>query len=348
MIADFGSNPFSNVNAGGPLALAINVMASGTGSAADAAAIAVAGDVGSITVQAINTSADAAVSVDAKGDGVDIAQLTLAATGANAAADALINTGNGDLGFATISATAQGALAALNYENDASSGTGGSLGTVNATSATGAGVLLTLDLEGNSGGTINGSGAGGLNITLQAQSIGSVSAAAMTGPVVMTVADPTTADAAMSVTTGSSNDFVQGGMGVNTFDLGAGQNTFDFSNLDSVMTAPVAAVTDIIAGGFATGTGSALGFGGPSAILGTDFANAGNAAGDFSDLADYLTAANAYLTSAGGQYYYFGTIGSDGFLAYNDGVDANPATEIIQLVGVTAVNASDIVHIQPR
>ena len=74
----------------------------------------------------------------------------------------------------------------------------------------------------------------------------------------------------------------------------------------------------------------------PTADL-LDFTISGSAAnftagGSFAALSDFVTAANTGLE--GTHKYYFGTVGSDGYLAYDD--DGNGLTAILKLVGVTS------------
>ena len=108
-------------------------------------------------------------------------------------------------------------------------------------------------------------------------------------------------------------------------------DTFAFSDADT--DGLLAMVMRVVSGGFASGVDK------------LDFATAGSGANYVENtvaaasLAAFTEAADTALTGA--VKYYFGVVGGNGYLAFDD--DANGITSITELVGVTDMAASDII-----
>jgi Ca2+-binding RTX toxin-like protein len=134
---------------------------------------------------------------------------------------------------------------------------------------------------------------------------------------------------------GAGNDSIDGGTGVDTMTGGGGTNVFVFSDVDtdantvaSTVTAPNDIITD-----FVSGTDK------------LDFTTAGSATNYSENLTDATTLANL-MTAAdtaldGTVHYYFGVVGTDGYLVY-DG-NGTGVTEVIKLTGVVDMAYTDIV-----
>ena len=121
--------------------------------------------------------------------------------------------------------------------------------------------------------------------------------------------------------------------GGKTFTGSADMDVFSFTGLDSDTDLVPSAATTVISGGFTSGTDK------------LDFTLAGSAANyaesltAVADLAAFTSAANTALD--GTTDYYFGVVGSDGYLAQD--ADGAGITNIIKLVGVTDMASTDIV-----
>lgn len=352
----------------------ISVIATGNMASADAYVSWVSGDVGPVTVTASGQSSSAsltqyvggnvgAVAVTASGADSygyfdeyasgNVQSLTVTASGADSSAFAYLYDYDGSMtvGAASVLATGDSAFAYAEIDT----GSAGVLGTVTV-QATKANSTATLDFVGNtfgsiavttgspssevnlyvenlttSGGTITSTGAGELYLDIQEKSIASLSASGQTNKVTVVV-DGVNATAGMTLTTGSFADNVMGGKGVDTFSLGGGADVFNFSNLAAGAT-DLSAVTDVIAGGFASGTDKLL------------FNSAGGSSVNYVEVltpaaseAAFAAAANSALT--GTVKYYFGVVGTDGYLAYD--ADGTGTTSIIKLTGITDMAATDI------
>ncbi|POA16757.1 hypothetical protein C1886_25520, partial [Pseudomonas sp. FW300-N1A1] len=119
-------------------------------------------------------------------------------------------------------------------------------------------------------------------------------------------------------------------VGDNRVTASTGADTFVIADTD--VDGLLSMVSTVINGGFATGTDK------------LDFTTAGSVANytevlaPATNLAAFTAAADIVLDT---KNYYFGVVGGDGYLAF-DG-DGNGITTIIQLVGVTNIESTDIV-----
>jgi hypothetical protein len=306
----------------------VTVTASGKTAYADAY-MYVSGNMSALNVTASGATSTADAYIYQNDGSMTLGSLTETASGVNATAYADVQTGSGVLATATISATKLGADATLNFVGNTFGSIATSTGT--ATSA----VTLTLDNTTSAGGTITGTGPGTLTVTVVEKSIASLSASGETGVVTFNVSDVTKATTAMSITTGSGADVVWGGKGADTFAVGAGADTIHFDNVDGVLPSggTLTAVTDTIASGFTSGS-DVLDF--TTAGSGTNYTENLTAAASLTAL---VTAADTALN--GTIQYYFGVVGTDGYLVYD--ADGTGQTVLLKLTGVTDMAYTDIV-----
>lgn len=175
----------------------------------------------------------------------------------------------------------------------------------------------TIDLSGvSTGGAISVTTGAGADV---------VKAAAIDGTYVLGAGNDT-------FTGGAGVDTVTGGAGVDTMTGAGGADVFIFTDVDTDIDTTAGAVTDIITD-FVT-TSDTL-----------DFDTAGGA-GNYveqltaaADLSALLTAADTALN--GTVKYYFGVVGTNGYLVFDD--DGIGYTNVIQLTGVTDMAFGDIV-----
>ncbi|MDA8483839.1 DUF5801 domain-containing protein [Pseudomonas resinovorans] len=121
--------------------------------------------------------------------------------------------------------------------------------------------------------------------------------------------------------------------GGKTFAGAASADIFSFKGLDADLDVLLSAATRTISSGFVSGTDK------------LDFTTAGSASNYTEELAPAASLA-AFISAAdtalnGTTNYYFGVVGSNGYLAQD--VDGNGITNIIQLTGVTNIASTDIV-----
>ena len=304
----------------------VNVTASGQDAWASMNAY-VSGTVQPVTVTASGAGASASVELYQQDNSMNLLSLAVNATGANSWAGAYIDTGTGGiLGNVTIQATKANSAATLDF-------VGNTFATITATtSSPSASINLTLENNTTAGGVVTASGSGTLYVDIQNKSITSLLASGQTNAVTV-VANGTTATGGMTLTTGSFADNVMGGKGVDTFSLGSGADTFNFTNIADVATVASAA-TDIVAAGF-TSASDKFDF---------DFGTAGNATTYLevltaaASLAALITAADTALD--GTLLYYFGVVGTDGYLAAD--LDGTGVTHLIKLTGIVDMAAGDI------
>jgi Ca2+-binding RTX toxin-like protein len=148
-----------------------------------------------------------------------------------------------------------------------------------------------------------------------------------------TAADTITGgSSADTITGGSGADVITGGLGVDSLTGGTEADVFVFAAGDS-STTTATAVSDVITDFTTTSDTIKLGTNGS----GTNYAEVLTAVADLSTL---LTAANTALTST--VVYYFGVIGTNGYLITDDATSAG-ANNVIQLTGVTDMAFGDIV-----
>lgn len=309
----------------------VNVTASGQDSWASMNAY-VSGSVPSVTVTASGADSSASVEIYNNDGSMNLLSLAVNSTGASSWVGAYVDTGSGILGNVTIQATKANSSATLDF-------TGNTFGTIAATSGSpSASIDLLLDNTTTAGGVITSSGSGTLYVDIQGKSITSLLASGQTNAVTVVVdtvvsfVGDAIATAAMTLTTGSFADNVQGGTGVDTFSLGGGADVFNFTNIADVTTVASAA-TDIVAGGFASGTDK-FDFNG-TAGSGTSYTENLTAA---ASLAALITAADTALN--GTVQYYFGVFGTDGYLAAD--LDGTGVTHLIKLTGILDMAAADI------
>ncbi|MOA38981.1 hypothetical protein D3C78_1607260 [compost metagenome] len=131
-------------------------------------------------------------------------------------------------------------------------------------------------------------------------------------------------DATASQTLGVS---IVGGASLNPT---AGADTFVFTNADT--DGLLAGVTYNVASGFASGTDSLV-----FPTAGTDTNYAENLAPE-ATVSDFVTAADTALNGA--VQFYFGVVGSDGYLATDS--DGNGITSVVVLAGVTDMGFIDL------
>jgi hypothetical protein len=304
----------------------VNVTASGSSSWASASAY-VSGNVNVASVTASGGDSEASLDVYNNDGNMNLLSLAVNATGAGASAYAYVDTGIGVLGTVTMSATKANSTAYLDF-------TGNSFGTITSTSGAPSAIVdMYLDNTTSAGGAITASGSGTLYVEIQEKSIASLSASGETNAVTVNVLDITKATAGMTITTGSGADSVMGGAGVDTFAVGAGADHIIFSNVDADTDLVPSGATDVIASGFTSGSDK-LDF--TTAGSGTNYSENLTAA---ATLAAFITAAGTALD--GTIMYYFGVVGTDGYLAYDtDGVGI---TGIVKLTGVVDMGSGDII-----
>ena len=303
----------------------VTVTASGQDSWASAN-FYVSGSAQSVVLTASGDGSSGSVEVyDNDGD-MNLLALAVNATGADTWAGAYVDTGSGILGNVTIQASKANSSASLFFD-------GNTFGTIAATTgAPSSDIVLDLDNTTTAGGVITSSGSGTLTVTIQEKSISSLTASGQTNKVTVVVTDVTKATTGMTITTGSFADSVMGGKGVDTFNLGAGADTLIFSNVDAAAT--VSAVTDIIAGGFTSGSDKLDYTTAPASAA--EYAESLTAAADFNA---FLTAADTALTAT--VFYYFGVVGTDGYLAYD--ADGTGISTIVKITGVVDMAFGDII-----
>jgi Ca2+-binding RTX toxin-like protein len=125
---------------------------------------------------------------------------------------------------------------------------------------------------------------------------------------------------------------ITGGAGVDTITGGAGADVFVIAAGDSSTTTAIA-VSDVITDFATTSDTLKVGTAGSS----TNYAEVLTAVADLTTL---LTAANTALN--GTILYYFGVIGTNGYLITDDATSAG-ANNVIQLTGVTDMAYGDII-----
>jgi hypothetical protein len=286
----------------------------------------VSGSAPSVTVTASGDGASASVEVYNNDGDMNLLALAVNATGADSWAGAYVDTGSGILGNVTIQASKANSSASLYFD-------GNTFGTIAATTgAPSSSIYLDLDNTTTAGGVITSSGSGTLDIVIQEKSITSLSASGQTNAVTVTVTDITKATSAMTLTTGSFADNVMGGAGADTFNLGAGADVFNFTNITADNDTVLSAITDTVAGGFTSGSDK------------FDFATAGSGTNYTENLtaAASLTALIAAADTAlnGTVLYYFGVVGTDGYLVTD--VNGTGVTNVIKITGVVDMAAGDI------
>jgi hypothetical protein len=305
----------------------VNITASGKDAYASAT-MYVSGNVGTINITASGATSSAYAWLSQNDGNMTVGTLNMTSSGVNAEAYLSLDTGSGVLATATIAATKLGADASMYFTGN----TFGSIAT--STSTATSSVYLYLDSTGSAGGTVTGTGPGTLRVDIAEKAVASVNASGESGQVQVYTLDITKATTAMSITTGSGNDIVEGGKGVDTFAVGAGADTIIFSNVDTTAGAStLSAPTDIIASGFTSGLDH------------LDFTTAGSATNyaeqltPAATLAALVTAADTALN--GTVQYYFGVVGTDGYLVYD--ADGTGQTVLLKLTGVTDMAFGDIV-----
>jgi len=130
---------------------------------------------------------------------------------------------------------------------------------------------------------------------------------------------------------GAAADTITGGTGVDNLTGGAGSDVFVFSDVDTDIDTTAGVVTDVIAD-FGTAADT------------FDFDTAGGA-GNYTEVLTAAGSLSALLTAAdsalnGTIKYYFGVVGSNGYLVFDD--DGTGYTSVIQLTGVTDMAHGDI------
>ena len=326
------------------------------------------GNLGSVAVTASGGGSDAEL-YDTIVDG-NIGPVAVSATGAGSYAEARLlqfNSTSQTVGPVTLTASG-GGDAEFFYEGI------GTLSTIDASAAAHSTVDIRLHLHdgvtpgtGQQSGVITGTGAGNLDLTLYGHSITSLDAGAMTGNVTMLVDNPTEAVEGMDITTGTGVNHIQVGDGegtygsgflfsvVNTIHLNGMNNEIDFSNLfpvENALNVPIDTVSEVISGFVSHSTNAATGD-----YIAFDTATNGTAgpSGNFVGGVGGLLNVNISLTTllvdvifAANTNIHFaaGTIGGDSYIFSNLGdTGANTHTDqIVELVGVTNVTASDIHH----
>jgi Ca2+-binding RTX toxin-like protein len=128
-------------------------------------------------------------------------------------------------------------------------------------------------------------------------------------------------------------DTIQGAAGADVLTGGAGADTFVFSDVDSDVDTTATAATDTITD---FETADLLDF--DAAGAEANYVEAGEAAANLGAL---LSAADAALN--GTVTYYFGTVGTDGYLVFD--ADGTGITSVVKLAGVdaTEISAANIV-----
>jgi hypothetical protein len=307
----------------------VNVTASGKDAYATAD-LYVSGNMQALNITASGATSSAYAYVYQNDGSMTLGGMTMTASGVNSNAYLDLDTGSGVLATATISATKLGADASMNFVGNTFGSIATSTGTATST------IELYLDNTTSAGGTITGTGPGTLYVDVIEKSITSLNASSETGAVTFVVADVTKATTAMSITTGSGADSVMGSKGADTFATGAGADTIIFSNVDTTFTAAtsVTAVTDTIASGFASGTDH------------LDFTTAGTSANYSEQILTPAASFSAFVTAADTALnttvlYYFGVVGTDGYLAYDSDADGD-IDGIVKLTGIVDMSYTDI------
>jgi hypothetical protein len=227
---------------------------------------------------------------------------------------------------------------------------------------------------GQQSGVITASGAGTVDVNLYGHSITSFDGTGMTATSTLNfiVDNPLQAVEGMNITGGFGNNHIQVGDGegtygsnapgsnVNTINLNGTHNEVDFSNLQSVFTSGatnanlgtgVFTQTDVVTGFVSHNTSAAsqdtIAFDTVTNGTTTNFVGGVGgvlnlSVGALAGLVDIAFALDTNLQFAAGSVTTGGH--TDTFVFYNGGIAGGPALEIIDLVGVSAVTASDIHH----
>jgi hypothetical protein len=314
----------------------VTLLASGQSSDADAGDVEVDGTVKQVSVVASGQTSDASLDLSGYGGAtMDVGSVTVTASAANADAVASIDTYNGFLESVSVNAS-NGGTATL---NDIGSNAGGAeFGTIATSIGSGSTVNLGLDLT-YAGGTVTAVGAGTLNLTLDADSISTLSAGKMIGNVNLEALAPALTNGNMSITTGTGTNVLEGNGGLDEFNLAGTQNTIVFTNQDAIRTGAVTTVTDIVNGAtFNNGTEDQIAF---SATGSGKLVNGGNLGSQGLVL---QAADNAFAAAPTPVHYFFGydSVGN-GYLLYNGSAHNTFAVQMVELVGVTSINSSDII-----
>lgn len=318
--------------------------------------------VGTINVDATTdgTHAFLDLHVGAHGTG-NVTAIDVNASGWGSTAEAHIATDSAGsaVGTITVEATGHNAVAILDLGSNhqihfqswtsivADTGTDGT-GTVN----------LDINLEGNgTPGTINAQGAGALNVDVDWQG-GFTLNANNTGGLQVTVQNPLHDTKTTTINSASTANDIQVGMGVSNISVAAGHNTFDLGNaqlsydatgagLTAAQLAGITFASDVIKAGFTSGgTDYHNNTSNGEIVLSHGIGTLANFSANLAAVASFTQfEQNAAAALQGGVNYYFGVVGSNGFLAEIGNNGAHTVSAIVELVGVTNLGFGDIGHV---
>jgi len=138
-----------------------------------------------------------------------------------------------------------------------------------------------------------------------------------------------------TISAGGGLDTTLGGTGIDSMTGGDGIDRFQFSAADTDV--DITAATDIITD-FVSGTDNMYFYTDTTTGVAGSTTNYTEVTTAAADLATFAAAASTALN--GTIKYYFGVVGSDGYLAFDD--DGTGVTQIVKLTGVTDLAYTDI------
>ncbi len=138
-----------------------------------------------------------------------------------------------------------------------------------------------------------------------------------------------------TISAGAGLDTILGGTGIDSMTGGDGIDRFQFSAADTDV--DITAATDIITD-FASGTDNMYFYTDTTTGVAGSSTNYTEVLTAAADLATFAAAASTALNAT--IKYYFGVVGTDGYLAFDD--DGTGVTQIIKLTGVTDLAFTDI------
>ena len=305
-------------------------------------------NVGSVTVTGSGVDSYAYAYVDAGAGLINSITMTASADGASASmdayADAILNLNftaalGADVNFwadqasaaGTITASGQGDINVTYVTQAATNVNAGSMAGVLTFSASAASVAIQLTSGSGADSITTGSGAdnitsgGGNDIIVSGGGADTISAGAGNDSITAGGGNDT-------IDGGSGNDLIIGGAGTDTMTGGSGTDTFRFTDVDTVDADLTTASPNDIIMDFVSGS-DVLDF--TVAGSGTNYTENLTAAATLTAL---LTAADTALD--GTVLYYFGVVGTDGYLVFD--LDGTGYTELIKLTGVVDIAPTDI------